>query len=139
MTMKIEQNCSRCHRKDSIEVADAATAVQVDATFAKKNAGAQKIKDLFAQLVKDGEMPDMVGAAGGEIVVHSYLCDPDEKSAKEGSEKRSCVNRMNELMGQAKELGPRKPKKKKGEAALPEAEIIETTETKPTAPPPPKK
>jgi hypothetical protein len=120
MTIKVEHVCDRCHRKDSIEVADAATAVKADATFLKKEAGVQKIKDLFEQLTTDGEMPDMVGSFGGVVVIHPYLCDPDEKAAKAGHELRSCVKQTAELGAKTAAFGPRAPKKKKG-ATVPAA------------------
>ena len=113
MAIKLSTTCTRCHREDIHEVETLATATAFEALQKKKEATLAKLEAFIASLPKD-ELPDLYVLLNGKSLVHSYLCDPETEEGKaEGKGKRSCAKRVNDLMEDATELGPRAPRTKK--------------------------
>lgn len=108
--VKMEQECSRCARTITTAVGSYEEAARLEKEAAARQQGAQKIADLFAQLIKDDAMPDVVGYSVKDdtVVILPSVCDPVDA-------KRSCVRRTAVLIEELRELPERAPRKKKSE------------------------
>lgn len=108
MAIKMTMSCTRCHREDHVELATLAEASALEELQKRKVVTLKKIQDFLAT-IKPDEMPDFLAIVGEKNILHNYLCDP-----KDG--KRSCTQRVDDLMTQVNELGERKPRTKKAKA-----------------------
>ena len=109
MALKIEVNCTRCKRTDSKPVAGLAEAGAFEDLQKRKAARLQEITTFLSGIPAE-ERPDFMSFSPEGVVVHAALCDPEGDESK-----RSCKKRVNELLKQAQEFEPRKPRSKKAE------------------------
>jgi len=116
MPVKMSRTCTRCHR-ESVELIP--TLAEAQAVEAREMQAAETLKKLqdFVTSLPEITRPDFFAIIGGEVLVHSFLCD---KTSPEDP-KRSCAQRVSDLLKGVLPHGPRQPrsknKKKKGSAA----------------------
>lgn len=103
--MKVMAQCTRCNHENLVDVPTAVEAEKLENGIKRKLEAKKKILE-FLKSIPAEDMPDYVVALGGEVVVHSSVCDGENK-------KRSCKKRLRELFDQADELSPRAPRKPK--------------------------
>lgn len=106
MAIKMSMTCSRCHREDVIDLDTLAEATALEEHQKRKKVVLKKLQDFVASLPVE-DLPDFLAVLGDKSLVHSYLCDPKEDG------KRSCAQRVGDLLNGVNELGERKPRTKK--------------------------
>lgn len=106
MPIKMTLACSRCRREDTIDLQKLEEATALEKLQERKAATLQKLKEFVASLPAD-ELPDFFAISGERVLAHSYLCDPQDEG------KRSCSERVSDLLADISELQVRKPRGKK--------------------------
>jgi len=112
VAIKMSLTCTRCHREDIIELEQLAEATALEEHQKRKVAVLAKLQAFVASLPAE-DLPDFFAVLGDKTMVHSYLCDPQDEG------KRSCAQRVSDLLAGVNELGPRAPRTKKDKAAPP--------------------
>jgi len=111
MAVKMSMTCTRCHREDTVEVPLLADAQRFEALHLRRADVLKKLNDFVAEIPVE-ERPDFFAIIGEETLSHAYLCEPED------TEKRSCAQRVLDLMKDAHALPERKPRTKKEKTAL---------------------
>lgn len=117
MGIKVDKQCTRCHRTEGIPVDSVEMALQHEKSFKGLDDGAAQIRALFEKLKSEKKMPALVvGSAEDEAIIHAHLCDPEDT-------KRSCTKRVLDLIESIDALEERKPRKRRAKA---KPEVVET-------------
>jgi hypothetical protein len=106
MAIKMSMKCTRCHREDILELETLAEATALEEHQKRKAVVLKKLKDFVGSLPAE-DLPDFFAVLGDKVLIHDYLCDPQDDS------KRSCASRVSDLLAGVNELGERKPRTKK--------------------------
>jgi len=110
MTIKMGVTCARCHREETLDLATLAEATALEEHQKRKAATLKKLEDFLNTLAAE-DLPDFFAVLGEKVLVHSYLCDPQDE------DKRSCASRVGDLLADIAERPERKPRVKKEEKA----------------------
>lgn len=118
MAVKMSRTCTRCHRESVELIPTLAEAAAFETREMQAAETLKKLQDFVASL-PEITRPDFFAIVGGEVLVHSFLCD---KTSAEDP-KRSCAQRVSDLLKGVLPHGPRQPRsknrKKKSAAAAP--------------------
>lgn len=106
--IKLERNCPRCHRANSLEVGSIEAAAAAEKLQNARIAKAEEVEKYLAAIPPE-LMPDVIAYVKGEGVIHTDVCDI-------GDAKRSCLKRVKDLAEQMGTLEERKPRARKPKA-----------------------